>query len=195
MTDNSSTFHAQIRRSAQVGPPLDGVVKLDHTGGRQEDFFNEAVAYADTLSFQTCLGGKVIFCTVTEYCGEPVKNLLYSAALNSSVEKQSLPFRPHSPSQPIIRLSFSDTSSLSSSHHHHASPSLFLQGLSGPHHLSTLILYHVVSPVNNTTQSRARTYKLRGATGQRHASRRVFDASDRLIKFPRLPRTPTLPAE
>ncbi|KAJ7498629.1 hypothetical protein FB451DRAFT_1548457 [Mycena latifolia] len=56
-----------------------------------KDFFNEAAAYADTLlelqgivvprfygSFQTRIGGKISFCTVTQYWGEPLKGPLYA---------------------------------------------------------------------------------------------------------------------
>jgi len=93
MNDSSSVFRGTITSTSPTAPtPLDAVLKIDHTGQREQDFINEAMAYADTVfklqgdtvprfhgSFQTQLGGKLITCMVTEYCGDPMKTQLHDA--------------------------------------------------------------------------------------------------------------------
>ncbi|KAJ7141128.1 hypothetical protein C8R44DRAFT_931478 [Mycena epipterygia] len=87
MNDSSSVFRATITSTSPTAlTPLDAVLKIDHTGQREQEFIDEAEAYSDFVfklqgdlvprfygSFQTHLNSKLITCTVTQYCGEPMR--------------------------------------------------------------------------------------------------------------------------
>ncbi|KAJ7141107.1 hypothetical protein C8R44DRAFT_974721 [Mycena epipterygia] len=94
MNNSSSVFRATITSTCLTAPtPLDAVLKIDHTGQREQEFIKEvAEAYSDFVfkfqgdlvprfygSFQTHLNSKLITCTVTRYCGEPMETSLHMA--------------------------------------------------------------------------------------------------------------------
>jgi hypothetical protein len=98
--DRSTVFRAKIERPPREGRTdigaLDVVLKMDPTGKRTDEFFQEAISYATTAeklqgtvvpkfygSFHAQIQSTVIFCTVTQYCGEP---------MNTSVAEVADPF-------------------------------------------------------------------------------------------------------